>query len=60
MTGVVTTKVDRSTVMISSLADGTIKLLGVPKLTSGSGQAAAEAVLELLKSWNCDSLTIGM
>jgi hypothetical protein len=60
MTGVDTNKVDRLPVMISSLADGTIKLLEVPKLTSGPGQAAAEAVLELLKSWNCDSLTIGM
>lgn len=55
-----TSKVERLPVIISSLADGTMKLLGVPQLASGSGHAAAKAVLELLKSWNCDSLTVGM
>ena len=58
---------DRS-VLISSLIDWNTKLLGVPKLASGSGQAAGEAVLELageavlelLKLWQCDSLVIGM
>jgi len=40
--------------------DGSTKLLGVPKLASGSGRASTEAVLELLKSWECDSQVIGM
>ena len=54
MTGVDTKKVDRLPVMISSLADGNIKLLGVPKLISGAGKVTADAVLTLLKSWKCD------
>ena len=58
ITGVDTDKVDRLPVLISSLVDGSIKLLGVPKLASGSGQAVA--VLDLLKSWQCDASVIGM
>ncbi|CAH0562945.1 unnamed protein product [Brassicogethes aeneus] len=53
-------KVERLPVLVSSLVESTTKLLGVPKLTSGSGQAAAEAVHELLQSWNCDSVVFGM
>lgn len=60
ITGVDTEQVDRLPVLISSLTDGSTKLLGVPKLASGSGKAAMEAVLELLKSWQSDSLVIGM
>jgi hypothetical protein len=52
--------VERLPVLISSLVDGTVKLLGVPKLASGTGNAAAQAVLELLKSWKGDSVVIGM
>ena len=59
-TGDDTTHVDRLPVLISSVVDGSIKLLGVPKLTSGSGQAAANAVYEQLVSWKCDSVIIGM
>jgi len=52
--------VDKLPVLISSLVDGNIKLLGVSKLVSGSGHAAAVAVLDLLKSWQCDAFVIGM
>jgi len=52
--------VDRLPVLISALHDGSTKLLGVPKLSSGSGQAAAQAVHELLISWHCESLVVGM
>ena len=52
--------VDRLPVLVSSLVDGTIKLLGVPPLTSGSGKAAADAVVDHLKLWKCDSLVVGM
>ena len=36
------------------------KLLGVPKLTSGTGKATACAVFELLQSWQCESFVIGL
>ena len=52
--------VDRLPVLLSSLTDGTIKLLGIPALSSGTGRAAAEAVYEQLKSWSCDSVVVGM
>ena len=32
----------------------------MPKLSSGSGRAAAGAVLEQLRSWGCDSHIVGM
>lgn len=60
LTGDDTNQVDRLPILISSLVDGSIKLLGVPKLTSGSGQTAADAVYELLVSWKCENLIIGM
>ena len=60
ISGVDTGKVDRLPVLISSLVYGNIKLLGVPKLVSGSGHAAAVAVLDLLKSWQYDAFVIGM
>ena len=53
-------KVDRLSVVITSLIDGSTKLLGVPKLTSGSGRAAADVVFELLQSWQSEKLIIGM
>ncbi|KAK0062604.1 deoxynucleoside triphosphate triphosphohydrolase SAMHD1 [Biomphalaria pfeifferi] len=51
---------DRIAILLSSLNDGNVKLLGVPKLQSGSGQAAANAVVDNLKSWSCESKIIGM
>ena len=60
VTGEVTNNVDRLPVLLSSLVDGTTKLLGVPKLASGSGRAAADAVYEHIKSWKCESMVIGM
>jgi hypothetical protein len=60
VTGVDTNHVDRLPVLLSSLVDGETKLLGVPKLTSGTGQAAAEAIHELLNSWECSDLIVGM
>ena len=59
VTGVV--NVDWLPVLLSSLVDGTTKLLGVPKLAlPGSGRAAADAVHEHIKSWKCESMVIGM
>ena len=55
-----TNKVDQLPVVISSLVDGNIKLLEVSRLSSGSEQVTADAVLILVKSWKCDSLTIIM
>ena len=60
ITGVDTSKVDILPVRISSVVGGNTKLRGVPKLVSGSGHAAAVAVLDLLKSWQCDAFVIGM
>ena len=60
VTGEATNNVDRLPVLLSSLVDGTTKLLGVPKLASGSGRAAADAVYEHIKSWKCESMVIGM
>ncbi|GBN19797.1 hypothetical protein AVEN_62835-1 [Araneus ventricosus] len=44
-----TEKIDRHhlVVLVSSLQDGSTKLLGIPKLLSGSGKAAADAIMEL-------------
>ena len=52
--------VDRLPVLVTSTVDGSTKLLGVPVLTSGSGRDASDAVAHQLRSWNCDSLVIGM
>ena len=54
MTGIDTNKVDRLPVLVTSLVDGDTQLLGVPKLASGSGKVAAEALFQLLNSWQCD------
>jgi hypothetical protein len=37
-----------------------LNFLGVPKLSSGSGKAAADAVHEYLKSWESESTIVGM
>jgi len=60
VTGEDTNKVDRLPVLVSSLVTRDTKLLGVPKLASGSGQAAVDAVFELLKSWQSDTVVVGM
>jgi len=54
VTGIDTNKVDRLPVLVTSLVDGDTQLLGVPKLASGSGKVAAEALFQLLNSWQCD------
>jgi hypothetical protein len=43
-------KVDRLAVIVSG--DGNMKLLGVPKISNGTGEAQATAVFELLEKWN--------
>lgn len=43
-------KVDRLPILVS--ADGNNKLLGVPKLSSGIGKKAADAVIHEIKRWN--------
>lgn len=43
-------KVDRLPVLVSG--DGNEKLLGVPKLTAGTGENEADAVHSLLEKWN--------
>jgi len=45
-----TEKVDRLPVLVSGV--GISKLLGVPKLSSGTGQAMAKAVVDCLDDWN--------
>jgi hypothetical protein len=52
--------VDRLPVLLTSLTDGNTKLLGVPQMKCGSGQAAADAVYEQLRLWDCTSLAVGM
>ena len=47
-------------VLVLSLVDGYTKLLGVPKLSSGSGRTASDTVHELLVSWKCENFIIGM
>lgn len=42
--------VDRLAVLVSG--DGTTKLLGVPKINSGTGEAQATAVFSLIQDWN--------
>lgn len=60
VTGIDMCKVDRLPVLLSSLVDSGIKLIGVPKLNSGTGQADADAGVDLLHLWECSSLVIGM
>ena len=51
--------VDRLPVIVSS-SDGDSKLLGVPKIKSGTGQAQARAVFEVLKQWDIEGKVQGM
>lgn len=44
-----TEKVDRLAVLVSG--DGVMKLLGVPSISSGTGEEQATAVFELIKKW---------
>ena len=41
---------DRLAVIVSG--DGAMKLLGVPKIPSGTGEAQATAVLQLIDDWH--------
>lgn len=43
-------KVDCHTVIV--LGDGIMKLIGVPKIPYGTGEAQATAVFDLLEDWN--------
>lgn len=43
-------EVDRLAVIISG--NGIMKLLGVPKISNGTGEAQATAMFELLEEWN--------
>jgi hypothetical protein len=52
--------VDRLPVLLSSLIDGTTKLLGVPALESGTGRAVADGVHEQLKLWNFEEQVVAM
>ena len=52
--------IDRTLVVLSLLADKTTKLLGVPELDSGTGDASADAVYRQLQLWKCESIVIGM
>jgi hypothetical protein len=60
ITGSENCKVERLPVLLSSIENGETKLLGIPKLTSGTGQATANAVQKQLQSWECESVVIGM
>lgn len=55
-----TSLVDRLAILITSGADGSVKLLGVPKITEGTGNAAAKSVLDHMEMWNCADNVIGM
>lgn len=52
--------VDRLPVLVTSLVDGCTKLLGVPKLTCGSGLETSKSVVQHLEEWKCKSHVIGM
>lgn len=52
--------VDRLPVLVTSLKDGSTKLLGVPALSAGTGQEAANNVIQQFGSWNLSDKVIGM
>ena len=54
-----TTSVDRLPVLITAVSTGETQLLGVPKLTSGTGENQASAVYELLQEWRMDEKVAG-
>ena len=45
--------VDRLPVLVTSLVDGCTKLLGVPKLTCGSGLETSKSIVQHLEEWKC-------
>ena len=51
--------VDRMVVLLTSCEDSSTKLLGVPKLLSGTGKETADAVKGLLQSWDIGTDTVG-
>ena len=51
--------VDRMAVLLTSSEDSSTKLLGVPKLLSGTGKETADAVKGLLESWDIGRDTVG-
>jgi len=53
VTGEEGSNADRLSVLLTSLEDGSNKLLAVPKLASGSGKAACDAVMQEFTSWEC-------
>lgn len=54
-----TTSVDRLPVLITDVSTGETQLLGVPKLTSGTGENQATAVYELLHEWCLEEKVAG-
>ena len=51
-------KVDRLPILVSG--NGVAKLLSVPKLDTGSGEAMANAVVEALRDWGIADQVVGM
>ncbi|KAG0692666.1 hypothetical protein GWK47_027798 [Chionoecetes opilio] len=52
------TRVDRLAILVSG--DGVQKLIGVPKLASGTGEAMASAVAEALDNWGLAERVVAM
>lgn len=50
-------KYDRLPVLVTGL--GVEQLLGVPRLSHGTGELEAEATFQLLKCWGVESKTVG-
>ena len=55
-----TSLVERLAILVTSTSDGTTKLLGVPKLHAGTGEAAACAITEQLQQWKAAPYIIAM
>jgi hypothetical protein len=53
-------KIDRLPVIATSVINGQTQLLGVPKLTAGTGEQQAAAVFQLLKEWKLSEDVVGM
>ena len=51
-------KVDRLPILVS--CKGETQLLSVPKLTSGTGEAQARAVCQVLKQWSIDENVVAL
>jgi hypothetical protein len=52
--------VERLPVLLTDVSDGSVKLLGAPKLPSGTGKDAANVVANQLMSWEASASVIGM